>query len=254
MAAMQEASVVAAGGDDGVVRLWTLSSRGLADPIELPGHGGPVRAAAFSPTGATLVTGGADGTVRFWDTDRLEEIVRARQTHSGPVRALAMCDGQVAVVGPGREVLLCDGESGEVTRRLRGMRDWPMAVCVFKGDSGESCIAAAGDDRAVRVWDQEDRPVGSLLGHTRSIRALCVHEFGPGALRLVSGALDGTVRVWDPWSSEPQIVIRLGVPVHALASIDAGVVAGTQEGHLVIGLRDLAGHPAALPSDGSEPR
>jgi WD40 repeat protein len=36
--------------------------------IQLAGHADTVAAVAFDPSGATLATGGLDGSVRLWDT------------------------------------------------------------------------------------------------------------------------------------------------------------------------------------------
>jgi hypothetical protein len=75
-------SALASGGDDGMVRLWDThagelrlwdtrsgESRGV-----FRGHTAPVRSVAFSTDGATLASGGDDGTVRLWDVLRSRQI------------------------------------------------------------------------------------------------------------------------------------------------------------------------------------
>jgi hypothetical protein len=45
----------------------------------LPGHTSYVMSLAFSPDGATLVSGSGDSTVRLWDTEPLKKRYRARR-------------------------------------------------------------------------------------------------------------------------------------------------------------------------------
>jgi WD40 repeat protein len=56
---------VAAGSDDGVIRLWNIGTGDLK--ATLVAHRGPVRCVACSPDGAWLASAGGDGAVTLWD-------------------------------------------------------------------------------------------------------------------------------------------------------------------------------------------
>ncbi|WP_437736101.1 HEAT repeat domain-containing protein [Sorangium sp. So ce1335] len=80
--------LVAAAGDDGVVRVITLSTGARRD---MPGHEGPVAALAFTPRDGRLASGGDDGTVRLWYlVGDVECEIRGADGsgHAGGVRAL----------------------------------------------------------------------------------------------------------------------------------------------------------------------
>ncbi|MEU8124728.1 serine/threonine-protein kinase [Spirillospora sp. NPDC049024] len=57
--------ILAAGGAEGTVRLWDVTSHRQLGPA-LTGQDGAVLSARFSPDGRTLATGGQNGTVRLW--------------------------------------------------------------------------------------------------------------------------------------------------------------------------------------------
>jgi hypothetical protein len=55
-----------------------------------------------------------------------------------------------------------------------------------------------------------------LTVHTDQARAVTLATRGDGRGLLVSGGLDGAIRLWHPVTGRPVPTIPLGIPIHAL--------------------------------------
>jgi WD40 repeat protein len=178
----------------------------------LVGHSGYVRCCAFSADGRRLVSGGQDGTVRVWDT------VAGVQTailygHEGMVTDCDMVRESEHVVTTGQDGTLRAWaiDTGTALGALLEV-DGPLLSCAVS-PRGER-VFAAGVDGALHVvpllaalgmGDAEThRPAG---GDGPAISAVVV---SPDGAAVVCGHADGSVTIWDPGSSPPRLVARLG--------------------------------------------
>lgn len=150
---MTPSRMVAAGLADGRIHLWAWG-REARCTATLTGHSGPVTALAFSRNGQTLLSAGADGTLRSWQVaeGRLQRTVTG---HRGAVLAAALSDAEGLVVS--------GGEDGTV----RWWR-WPLGQCwrtipLHSGKvlavavAGLVAVAATADGQ-VKVWDVPASP------------------------------------------------------------------------------------------------
>jgi WD40 repeat protein len=78
------------------MRMWSFETRELRK--DLRGHtGGDTRPRAFSPDGKSLVSSGADRTVKIWDVATSEELLTL-EGFSGPVQSCQFSpDGKILV-------------------------------------------------------------------------------------------------------------------------------------------------------------
>ncbi len=109
-----------AGAEDRSVVRWDVES-GAATPFA--GHESWVRAIAFHRESGTMLTGGFDGRLIWWQVDAAEPApARVVDTGHGWVRAVAISpDGRlVATAGNDRAVALWSFENGERIDTLRG--------------------------------------------------------------------------------------------------------------------------------------
>jgi WD40 repeat protein len=84
------------------------------------GHPGLASAVAWHPNGELLISGGGDGTLRWWDLHS-GECVRVREGHQGTVQALKVSpDGSLlASCGDDGAIRLWDLYSGQPLHTLR---------------------------------------------------------------------------------------------------------------------------------------
>jgi WD40 repeat protein/energy-coupling factor transporter ATP-binding protein EcfA2 len=221
------ATIVAAGGqsmvalpiDDygtlvGENALWRWDAADgtlLGDPLR--GHDGPVRAVAYSPNGATIVSASDDGTLQRWNAADGTLLGDPLRGHDGPVWAVAYSpNGNSFVSGSDDGTLqrwnAVDGSP--LGDPLRG-HEGPVEAVAYSVD-GTRIVSASGvprrpitvdkddmiapTDNELRLWNAfEGTPVGQpLRGHDGPVRAVA---YSPNDTTIVSGSSDGTLRLWD---------------------------------------------------------
>jgi WD40 repeat protein len=127
-----DGNTLAAGTDDGRVRLWDSATGKLR--VSFRGHTDAIGAAAFSPDGMTLATGGFDGTVKLWDVATGQERMTLTG-HNGPIFSVAFAAGgtMLATGGEDGTVRLWRASSDEeaTRRRLESDRDYPNTAAAL---------------------------------------------------------------------------------------------------------------------------
>jgi striatin 1/3/4 len=172
----------------------------------LRGHLDTVRTVIFSgggsPAEPEICTAGDDGMVKRFHIPRLDG-------HNGPL-ASGVSDLDVTANFTHR------GHSGAVL----SLTSWSPSANFSTGGraQGDGWIFSGGQDATIRVWERgRVDPKATLEGHTDAVWALCVlpatlgSVFGSSSpygstdrILLVSGAADGSVRLWSV-SAPPQL-------------------------------------------------
>lgn len=147
---------------------------------------------AFSPDGATLAVGFADG-VRLLEGETGQELARLPDGGGG-ISALVWSPDGRRIAGARYDGVL---RLWEVTngKRLRTLRGHIGAVNALAWSPDGAMLASAGDDLTVRIWDAETGEVRHPLEkHRARVTSLA---WSPDGAWLVSGGADRLVLLWD---------------------------------------------------------
>jgi WD40 repeat protein len=157
--------VAATGGmEQPTLALWHADTHQPAGK-PLVGHTGPVYSVAFSPDSQTLVSGGQDNAVIFWNT-ATQRLLARLSGHSGGVSSLAFSsDGKTVASGDASNlVLLWDAVTrtrlGEIKspslRLIQSLNFLPGGKLALTGFAAKD-----SNDQITELWDvQTDQRVG----------------------------------------------------------------------------------------------
>ena len=202
----------------------------MAPQVRMMGHGGTIRALAYSPDGATLATAGEDGEVKLWDT------VGGRQRvtltgHSDMVNALAFSPA-------GRTLATASLDSTVKLWDVLTLRERDPPGSFRRG------VVARVRPRGPPARHGELRRVGAALGTGCAPSFVPTACFaGPAAVQSVAFGRDGRALLalgradvlagWDVRTGAvlggaaigvaPRFTAPAGKPVDAIASLDGGL-------------------------------
>lgn len=137
---------------------YHLRRRLHGERFSLVGHEGEVYAVTFTPDGRQVVSGGEDGTIRFWDaqTGRPIQTIHAHPScvnavaysASGEIFASASCD---------HKIKLWDAATHELLASLDDCAN--VVLCLAFHPQNGNLLAAGGREPMVRLWDVKTHEV-----------------------------------------------------------------------------------------------
>jgi WD40 repeat protein len=175
----------------GEIAIWDLDAGQRV--LDLEGHDGSVYRVSFSPDGAHLASGGADGMVRIWDATN-GRLALTLEGHDGDVLGLSYSPGGglLASAGADGTLRVWETATGRLARSIRDHGDRFFDV-TFSPDG--RLLGSAGQDWTVKLWDSGSTlQLATFRGHTKEVTGVA---FGPDGRHLLSWGFDGVVKHWD---------------------------------------------------------
>jgi cytochrome c len=176
---------------------------------QLRGHGGPVRAVAVAPDGATALSGSFDSSAIRWSLARnaAEQVLRF---HDSAVNAVALLrDGRLVTAGEDARIALWSPGADRPASVLEG-HGGPVVGLAVSPDG--TMLASASWDRTVRLWPIAGGAPRVLEGHGDNVNGVAFTADG----RVVSAGYDATVRIWPRDGGSPAVT-TLPTPLNSVA-------------------------------------
>ncbi|MBI4784788.1 MAG: caspase family protein [Oscillatoriophycideae cyanobacterium NC_groundwater_1537_Pr4_S-0.65um_50_18] len=195
-------SFVAAGGRDGITKIWNAQNGTLLRT--LTGHQGWVKTIAFSPDSRTLASAGDDNVVKLWNVVK-SQLIRNFEGHPASINSVTfspdgkrlVAAGDIAQANGNAVLTLWTIATGKA-QTLEGHRA-PINSVTFSPDG--QLLLSASSDATLRLWRTQDGAwVQTLKGHGGSVLTA---QFSPSGKTVFSGSADKTVRSWDIRSIQP---------------------------------------------------
>jgi WD domain, G-beta repeat len=216
--------------DEGSVVIRDLATNQTRNTLKCPR--GLLLAMAAASDGRHLLTGGNDGTLRWWDVNLAEPEKEIEAGDSVQVYCVAVSrDGKLAAAG-GKDGSLGVWEIASKKKLWQSKQHRNSVTAVaFSPDSKR--IASASLDNSVAVWDADGGARVALFpGHETGAYCVSFLDKSPG---LVSGGHDNTLRFWNLESGLSLRTLSLAASPHCLAvgPGDAFVIVGGAGGMLL---------------------
>ena len=213
------------GSSDNTLRLWDLVR--YTPLATLKGHADSIFALQLYANDACAVTGSYDSRLRLWDVEGGKPLLMTNGQpavmagHSGAVYAVCAFeynDASWRALSGSYDctIRLWDLASCTVLRKLTGHTSSIFSVCVFC-DGPRWCALSASADATICMWDLHDTTgtrFRQLHGHASAVYSARILPVKCGGLcgptlnsesqalpprkqSILSGSMDGTVRIWD---------------------------------------------------------
>lgn len=221
---------IASASNDKTVQVWDALTGNK--PFVFVGHTAQVDTVAWSPNGQRIASGSVDGTIKVWGANngRIDLTYHfaavADSQHIGALQAFSGGDNpgtytlmwspdgsRIAAAMGSSVVQVFDARTGNTLFTYRGFSG-KIAAMAWSPDG--KYIVTAGKLNATTVWNASNGNTvfTSPVSDNNAVFSLA---WAPDSQRVALGYLDGSVRVWNPFTNSILALSSSSQYVYALA-------------------------------------
>ena len=206
LAYTKDDTYLASGGKDEYIIVWNVE-RGN-EVFRITGHTGAVHAIAHSHTGEHMASGGEDSTVRIWQIteDGARPKFKPLVGHTGTVYTLKYHPDNTHLCSSAEDgfVVVWNAPRGSQLRKFDANLKW-MGRLSFNPSWHFMLTSSEKSPNNVNIWNVETGEILSTIVTPSQVRCW---KYSPKGKYILTGHLDGQIRVWDPRTTELLHTIR----------------------------------------------
>lgn len=197
----QDGYYIVSAGVDKTVKLWEITSKDI--PL-LAEHTGAVEAVAFSPDGTKIASGASDKTIKIWDRATGMELATLTGHADAVISVVFSADSKTLVSSSAdRSIRMWDVTRGvELPRSPSQQQSFTglinAAPYIALAPGNKKLLAwIPGNERYMTIAAFDLASGAELLSINDSGRSVHALAFSADGKTAATGAMDGSVRVWD---------------------------------------------------------
>jgi WD40 repeat protein len=196
-----ESLTLAAGGGDGVIRLWNITTRSVQRELRRTASkdDNEIYSLAFSPEGNKLASGWLDKKIFVWDLDRPES-GECLAGHSSPVFALTFSPDGKALISGGTDRTLQRWDLSSIAKKRESLSGYAQEIYSLAVSKNNEVFAGTGKG-TIAVWNLSAKDprlakrISLPLNEADFVQ--CVSLVGQDGKMLAFGASTGAIFLWD---------------------------------------------------------
>lgn len=209
-----------------MVQIFDAGSRSLLR--QMTSHKRAVHSVTFAHDKLHLLSAGDDATVRWWDVASGNQIMRL-DGHTDYVRAAALSPQSEELIATGGYDHICKLWDVRTNQHVASL-DHGLPIESIAFYPSESLILTAGGQK-ICCWDVASKKMlHQFQAHQKTVSVVKVLQ-AEGQLRLMTGSLDGHIKVFDPATFKMLYACKYPAPV---TSVDIAQDTNT----MAVGLAD----------------
>ena len=224
---------IASTGKD-TIRLWDAETyEELSTFKDYKSHDEAINSCVFSPDSRYLVSASSDRSLKLWDVETKEELMK----YEGHTKWVSSCsfspDGTRIVSGSKDKTLkLWDAVTGKELYTLRGHTD-NVNSCVFSPDGRK--IASASSDSTIKLWEAvTGKELSTLKGHTGGVNSC---SFSKDGRHIISASEDKILKLWDVRTGKVFAVLKgytAGLTDCSFSPDGKRIIVGDDQGQMLL--------------------